>query len=312
MSDAPEQSSPPKIQTDDDPPNRAPGHTTVVVTVLVLCLIWGSTWLVIKTGLRDLPVFGSAAARFTLAALLLAFIAPWLHRREGGQRPVWWLVLSMGTLNFAIAYGVVYVAETVIPSGLASVLWAVFPMFTAALGHVWLPGERLGPRQWLGFVVGLFGVVVLFVADLRGIGVAALWAGALLLLSPLSAAAGQIIIKRHGQSASATLLNRDAMFVGAGLLWLCALPFEDQSTAVLTPTAVGSVIYLAIIGTAVTFGLYYWLLRYVAASRLSLIAYVTPAVALWLGWAVDGETLAWSTLLGSALILVGIALALRR
>jgi drug/metabolite transporter (DMT)-like permease len=81
---------------------------------------------------------------------------------------------------------------------------------------------------------------------------------------------------------------------------------------VLSPHALGSVAYLAIVGTVVSFGIYYWLLRYVAASRLSLIAYVTPAIALWLGWAVGDEPLAQSTLAGSALILLGIALALRR
>ncbi len=297
---------------DPAPSPAGPGRVTVALTVALLCVLWGSTWLVIKTGLRDLPVLSSAAARFSLAAVVLAMLAPWLHRREGGERPPRWLAVCMGTLNFAIAYGAVYVAETVIPSGLASVLWAVFPMLTAALGHVWLPGERMASRQWLGLLVGMFGVVVLFVADLRDIGPAGIAAGAILLVSPLAAAIGQVVIKRHGKTASATLLNRDGMIVGAVLLWLWALPMEDPTAAVLTPTSVGSVVYLAIMGTAVTFGLYYWLLRYVSASRLSLIAYVTPAVALWLGWAVADEPLSMSTLGGSALILVGIGLALRR
>jgi drug/metabolite transporter (DMT)-like permease len=211
-----------------------------------------------------------------------------------------------------VSYGLVYSAETVIPSGLTSVLWAVFPMMTALLAHVWLPGERLRARQWLGFSVGLLGVAVLFATDLRNIGPSALAAGGLLLLSPLSAAAGQVLVKRHGKSISASLLNRDGMLVGAAGLWLVALPLERQSTAVLSPHALGSVAYLAIVGTVVSFGIYYWLLRYVAASRLSLIAYVTPAIALWLGWAVGDEPLAQSTLAGSALILLGIALALRR
>lgn len=289
-----------------------PGRVTVVLTVTVLCLIWGSTWLVIKTGLRDLPVLTSAAARFTIAAGAMALLAPALHRREGGTRPPRWLALCMGSLNFAVSYGVVYVAETVIPSGLASVLWAVFPLLTAALGHVWLPGERLRGRQWAGLGVGMLGVVVLFLTDLRSLGPAAIGAGALMLVSPLAAAIGQVTIKRHGRDCSATLLNRDAMFVGAIILWLCALPFESATDANLTPTAVGSVLYLAVVGTAVTFGLYYWLLRYVSASGLSLIAYVTPAVALWLGFAVDDEPLTVFTLAGSALIFLGIIGALRR
>jgi drug/metabolite transporter (DMT)-like permease len=294
------------------PSGPGPGPVTVALGVALLCAIWGSTWIVIKAGLRDLPVLSSAAARFSLAALVFVLVAPLLHRREGGERPRRWLALAMGTLGFAVPYGIVYTVETVIPSGLTSVLWAVFPMMTAILAHVWLPGERLGARQWLGFTVGLGGVAVLFATDLRGIGPTALAAGSLLLLSPLAAALGQVVVKRHGAQTSAALLNRDGMLVGAAGLWLVALPLERQSAAVLSPTAIGSVAYLAIVGTVVAFGIYYWLLRWVSASRLSLVAYVTPAIALWLGWAAGDEPLAGSTIAGSTLILLGIALALRR
>ncbi|MCX4242394.1 DMT family transporter [Paraliomyxa miuraensis] len=289
-----------------------PSPLVVALAVMILCGIWGSTWFVIKAGLRDLPVLSSAATRFTLAALVFTLLAPLLHRREGGERPAWWLSLGMGLLNFAISYGIVYMAETVIPSGLTSVLWAVFPMMTAALAHRFLPGERLGARQWLGFCVGLGGVAVLFATDLRRIGGEALWTGAFLLLSPLSAAAGQVLVKRHGPAVSATLLNRNGMIVGATALWLVALPLETQSSATFTGQAVAGLAYLALVGTVVSFGLYYWLLRYVDASRLSLIAYVTPALALWLGWAAGDEPLTRSTIGGSALILLGIALALGR
>lgn len=292
------------------PAGPGPSPLVVALGVALLCAIWGSTWIVIKAGLRDLPVLSSAAARFTLAAVVFVAVAPRLHRREGGERPRWWLALAMGLLNFAVPYGIVYTVETVIPSGLTSVLWAVFPMMTAVLAHMWLPGERLAPRQWLGFSVGFLGVAVLFATDLRGIGPSALAAGGLLLLSPLAAALGQVVLKRHGPGTSAALVNRDGMVVAALALWLVALPLEQQSTAVLSTAALGSVAYLGLVGTVVAFGVYFWLLRWVSASRLSLIAYVTPAIALWLGWAVGDEPLAASTIGGTGLVLLGIALAL--
>lgn len=281
------------------------------LALALLCAVWGSTWIVIKTGLRDLPPLSSAAARFTVAAAVFVGVAPWLHRREGGQAPSLGLSVAMGMLNFALSYGIVYSVETVIPSGLTSVLWAVFPMMTAVLAHTWLPGERLGPRQWLGFVVGLGGVVVLFATDLQGIGPSALVAGAVLLLSPLSSAVGQVVVKRYGQGTSAALVNRNGMLVAAAVLWLVALPLERQSAAVLSPAAIGSVVYLGIAGTVLTFGVYFWLLRFTSASRLSLIAYVTPVIALWLGAAVGDEPVRGTTMAGTALVLVGIGLALR-
>ena len=289
-----------------------PGRVTAVAAVALLCVIWGSTWLVIKEGLQDLPTFGSAAYRFTIAAALFVVLAPWLHRREGGEPPPLRLAIAMGTLNFATAYGLVYWAETAIPSGLASVLWAVFPMMMALAGHLWLPGERIDRRSFAGFFVGLIGVLVLFATDLRAIGSDAIGKGALLLASPLASTLGQTIVKRNGGHVSATLLNRNAMIVGALLLWIFAAIVESPLEVAWTRRALLSVGYLAVIGTVVTFGIYYWLLRWIPSNRLALIAYVTPAIALWLGFAVGDEPLRGTTLAGTLLVLFGIALVVRK
>ncbi|HWB78456.1 MAG TPA: DMT family transporter [Nannocystaceae bacterium] len=288
-----------------------PGRVTIAAAIALMCLIWGSTWLVIKEGLHDLPTFSSAAYRFTIAAAIFVVIAPWLHRRERGERPPLRLALTTGICNFAVSYGIVYWAETVIPSGLASVLWGVFPMMMALAGHVVLPGERVDPRSFVGFAVGLVGVVVLFATDLRAIGPDAIGKGAVLLLSPLIATIGQVITKRDGARVSASLLNRDAMIIGAALLWIFAAIVESPLEVVWTRRALLSVGYLATMGTVVGFGLYYWILRWIPSNRLSLIAYVTPALALWLGWVVEDEALKASTIGGTLLVLGGIALVVR-
>lgn len=284
----------------------------MVVAFVVLCLVWGSTWLVIKEGLKDLPVLSSAAYRFALAALIMVVAAGRLHRLEGGEPPPRRLALAMGSLNFAFSYGIVYWAETAIPSGLASVLWGVFPMIMAVMGHRFLPGERLDPARFGGFAIGLVGVVLLFAVDLRAIGAHALGLGGILLLSPMAAAIGQTIVKRAGGAHSAALLNRDAMVIGAALLWVAALATEDPFAVRWTSRALLSVGYLAAFGTVLTFGLYYWLLRWMPSGKLSVIAYITPALALWLGWLVGGEPLRTSTWIGTLLVFAGIALVMRR
>jgi drug/metabolite transporter (DMT)-like permease len=164
----------------------------------------------------------------------------------------------------------------------------------------------------VGFGVGLAGVAVLFATDLRALGEEHLLRGAVLLLSPISATVGQTIIKRNGARFSATLLNRNGMLVGAIVLWVPALVLEDPLAIAWTLRGVLSVAYLSLFGTVLTFGLYYWLLRFAPSNRLSLVSYVNPAIALWLGAAVGGEPIAATTLGGSALILTGIWLALRR
>jgi drug/metabolite transporter (DMT)-like permease len=289
-----------------------PAPWIVYATLALLCLIWGSTWLVIKEGLRDLPPMTSAAIRFALAALVFVAIAPALRRREGGAEPPRWLSLSMGTLNFAVPYGLVYWGETVIPSGLASVLWAVFPMMMAVAGHFMLPGERLTPAHAAGFVLGFVGVVLLFVADLRAIGPAALGVGAVFLLSPLVSAFGNVLVKRHGGRVSSACLNRNGLVICAVLLACAAGLFEPGAELRWTGRALFSIVYLALVGTVVSFGLYFWMMRYAPASKLSLIAYVIPAIALCLGWAVGDETVGPHTLAGAGLILAGVSLAAGR
>ncbi len=288
-----------------------PSPLKVFLLTAVLCLIWGSTWVVIQSGLEDLPTLGSAAARFTLAALCMSVLCALFAAREGGARPGLALTLVLGSLNFAGSYGIVYWTETRLPSALVSVLWAVYPMLQAVVGHLFLPGERLGRAQGLGFALGFLGVAALFATDLRDLGPAAVPAGAVLLLSPLISAFGTTYVKKHGGGTSSMRLNRNAMFVGAGLLWLAALATERGQPFHWTGSAVFSLVYLAVFGTVVAFGLYFWLLRHTAANRLSVIAYVTPAVALVLGVFVRQEPIGPWTLAGLGLILLGVFLVHR-
>lgn len=260
----------------------------------------------IREGLDDLPPFTSAGVRFLLAAVVMAMLAPWLAPREGGTRPTLRLVAAMGVLNFALSYGVVYWAECSLPSGLVALLWAIYPMLMAAMGHVWLRGERLRGRQWIGFLGGFAGVGLLLGTDLPDIGGGAVTAGLVLLVSPLAVAFGTVIIKREGRGVCSVLLNRDAMALGAALLLMVALFTERDAPAAWTPRAVGSIVYLAIAGTVVTFGLYHWVLRFAPAHQLALIAYVTPVLALALGVALRNEPVGPNTLVAGLLILAGV------
>jgi len=281
------------------------------VGIALMCLIWGSTWIVIREGLHDLPPLKSAGVRFLLAAVVLAAVARPLARREGGERPTRGLVLWMGCANFALSYAIVYWSETVLPSGLVSVLWATFPMMMAIGGHFFL-GERLIGAQWLGFVVGFVGVACLFVTDFAALGEGAIAAALIVLLSPGVSTLGTLYVKRHGERTSSVLLNRDGLLVGALLLCLAGATLEADQPMHWTPRALLSVSYLALFGTIVTFGLYFWLMRYASASSLSLVAYVVPGIALALGALVGDEPVGPSTLLGLALILAGVILVRKK
>jgi uncharacterized membrane protein len=201
----------------------------------LLCLIWGSTWIVIQGGLRDVPPITSAAARFVVAAIAMTAVAHFLHRREGGERPPWKLSLALGGLNFAASYGIVYWTETRLPSSLVSVLWSVFPMLTAISGHFFLPAERLRGRQWAGFAV-----VVLAsrccsrptCADRRR---ARCRPERILLVRSARRVVGHDRAEAGGARVSSVLVNRNAMWIGAALLRAAPRALERGVPARLDP-----------------------------------------------------------------------------
>jgi len=279
----------------------------------LLSLIWGTTYFVIRKGLEDLPPFTAAGVRFTLAAAVFAVVAHVLARREGGRPPGARLSLVSGLLNFACPYGIVYLTETRLPSGLVSVLWGTFPLVLAVLSHAFLPGERLGRRQWAGFGVGFAGVVLLFATDLSALDDGALAFGLLLLASPVSSALGNVYVKQRGAAVSSLLLTRNGLAVAAPLLLAAAALTERDASVVWSATAVLSVVYLALFGTVLTFSLYFWALRHAPAHRMGVVAYLSPTLALGIGSALGGEPFHWHTLVGTALVLgsVGLVLAAR-
>jgi drug/metabolite transporter (DMT)-like permease len=157
-------------------------------------------------------------------------------------------------------------------------------------------------------VLGFLGVASLFATDLRALGPGAVPAGALVLVAPLVSAFGTTAVKRFGAGTSSLALNRNAMWIGAACLGAFALSFEREASFTWDRGALLSLAYLSLCGTVLTFGIYFWLLRHVAASQLSVIAYVTPAIALALGALLNDEPLTRWTVLGFAGIVAGVFL----
>jgi len=133
-----------------------------------------------------------------------------------------------------------------------------------------------------------------------------------LLLSPLSSSISTVLVKRHGRGTSSALLNRAALLHGAALLTAASLAAGEGLPAQLSARGIFSLAYLSVIGTVLTFSLFFWLMRQWPAYRLALISYVTPALAMLLGALVEGEPVRVTTFLGAAVILAGVALAARR
>src|SRR4029453_13909997 len=133
---------------------------------LLLCGIWGSTWLFIKVGLADLPPVTFAGIRVVIASSILFSLIAIRGKSLPRERSEWSLLATTGILSFTINYGAVFWGEQYISSGLASLLQATIPAFGLVIAHFYLPGERMTSAKILGVILGVVGVAVVFSSQL--------------------------------------------------------------------------------------------------------------------------------------------------
>jgi len=279
---------------------------------LLLTLIWGTTWAAIRLGLEGLPPFTGVSLRFLVAGSLLLALVPVFRVRFTWSRRELALWLVNGGLAFSASYTIVYWAEQHIPSGLTAVLFATYPLFVAVLAHVWLPGERLEARAVLGILLGFAGVVVIFSDDLRALGGANVRHAAVVMLgSPLVSAMATVVIKRWGAGIHPLSLTAVPMLLTGLVVGALALAFESGARLVFDARSVGALLYLAVLGSAVTFTVYYWLLSHAPATRVALVAYTIPVVAVLVGALLFHEPVRPRLVLGGALVLAGVAVVSR-
>jgi drug/metabolite transporter (DMT)-like permease len=284
----------------------------VRVVFLLLCCIWGSTWMFIKLGLRDLPPLSFAAARFLLAtAILSGVVAARRSRLPRGRE--WLLLAQTGVLAFGLNYGLLFWGEQHISSGLAALLQATIPVFGMLLAHPYLPGERLNARKLAGALLGVAGVGVIFSHQLGTEGSMALWGSAAVVAGAAFVAWANVLVKARGARLDASVLSAGQMACGFLALASAALVLEGSPARLRwTPLAVACLLYLTLVGSVAAFLLFYWLVRHVDVTKTMLIALVTPLAAVLLGVVVLGEEVSWRTLAGGALIMSGIALVVLR
>jgi drug/metabolite transporter (DMT)-like permease len=279
---------------------------------LLLCAIWGSTWLFIKIGLDDLPPISFAGMRFVLASLILVALIVARRTPLPRRRSDWTLILGTGLLAFTLNYGLLFWGEQHVSSGLAALLQATIPVFGLAFAHLYLPGERMTILKVAGVLLGVVGVGVIVSNQLRVAGSLALWGSLAIVAGGVCMAYANVLVKARGGQLDTAVMAAGQMICGLVPLVVVGWAVEGSPLNFhWTGRAVTSLLYLAVVGSVVAFLLYYWLVRNMDVTTTMLIALVTPLVAVLLGLAVLDERLTWRTLAGGALILSGISTVVR-
>lgn len=284
-----------------------------ILVWLLLCLIWGTTWIFIKIGLRDLPPITFASARFLLAVVIVFVIIRVYKIPLPKTGLEWRLVALTGFLQFSLNYSTVFWGEQHITSGLAAVLQSMITVFGLALAWVFLPNERITKLKIFAVGVGIAGVTVIFFDQLRVENAMAFAGSFAIVAGSYCAAQASILIKARGHGFHPASLLFGQMLCGLPFILFYSLMFEGNPLNFnWTETAVISVLYLTLFGTITAFWLYYWLLRRVESTKAMMISLVTPLIAVILDAAVLGELLPTQTIVGGLLILSSIALIVFR
>jgi drug/metabolite transporter (DMT)-like permease len=286
-----------------------PASWKILLAFAIIYLVWGSTFLAIRVGVREVPPFLLAGLRFVLAGLVLY---GWMRLKgvPSPSRREWPGICLQGTLIFLVDYGCVFWAEQRVPSGITAVVLATIAIFITLLEITILRTQRLTVRLGLALLGGFCGVAVLMNRSFS-LGEAPIDpAGALaLLVAAFCWSVATILTRRLTLPASKPMSAAAQMLAGGiQLLVLAAITGEFRGFNVwaVSWTAWFALLYLIVAGSIVGFTAYIWLLHYESPTKVGTYAYVNPVVAVLVGYFVGGESIGLRTLFGSLLVLVSV------
>jgi drug/metabolite transporter (DMT)-like permease len=285
-----------------------PSAARIWTALLVVYLVWGSTYLAILLTIDTIPVFLQGAIRFLSAGALLYV---WSIRRgdRDSDRPrarQWGAAVVVGAALFLAGNTGVAWAETRVDTGVASLVIATIPLWMAIFDRI-ACGERLGRVALLGLGVGFAGAALL--ASPTGAGHMDVAGAAVLLFAAASWAAGSLYARRAPLPRRPLVSSSMQMLTGGAMLAVVAVSSgELGGVHGVSTTSILALLYLIVFGSILAFTCYAWLLRNARTSLVSTYAYVNPLVAVFLGWAIENEPIGPRTIVAGGLILVAVAL----
>jgi drug/metabolite transporter (DMT)-like permease len=277
----------------------------------IIYFVWGSTFLAIRVGVREVPPFLLAATRFLVAGLVLY---GWMiaHGERSPSGREWMSASLLGFLIFVVDYGSLFWAEQRVPSGVAAVMMATIPVFMALSEIILLRTQQLTVRLALALLIGIAGVAVLVSHSLNLGGEPVDRAGGVvLIIASMSWSLSSVLTRKLPLPASKVMSSGAQMLAGGVLLTIAATAFGEFRGFRPDSVSLGawlSLLYLIVAGSIVGFTAYVWLIHHQSPTKVGTYAYVNPVVAVVVGYFFGGEALGLRTILGTLFVLVSVIL----
>ena len=283
----------------------------VLLAFAIIYFVWGSTFLAIRVGVREVPPFLLAGMRFFIAGLVLYL---WM-RAKGTPSPTfreWRAASLLAIFIFVFDYGLLFWAEQHVPSGIAAVMMATIPAFMAISEIVILRTQRLTARLSIALLIGLAGVAVL-VSRTISFGDAPIdTAGACaLLVASVSWSVASALTRKLPLPAAKTMSSGAQMLAGGVFLSTAAAllgEFHTFHIHFVSRTTWLALAYLIVAGSIIGFTAYVWLIHHESPTKVGTYAYVNPAVAVLIGYFLGGEPIGPRTLIGTTCVLISVVL----
>ncbi len=281
----------------------------VLLAFAIIYFVWGSTFLAIRIGVREVPPFLFASMRFLIAGSAL-FV--WMRARGAPlpSGPEWGAAALLAVLIFVLDYGLLFWAERRVPSGVAAVMLATIPVFMAIGEITILRTQRLTARLAVALLLGMAGVAIL-VEPYRNLGGAPIdRLGAIaLIVAAISWSTAASLSRKLPLPAAKAMSSGVQMLAGGILLFLAATMLGELhqfAVHAVSRQAWLALAYLIVAGSMVAFTAYVWLIRHESPTKVGTYAYVNPVVAVVIGYFFGAEPLGPRTILGTLFVLVSV------
>ena len=286
-----------------------PHRWKTLLAFAIIYFVWGSTFLAIRVGVREVPPLLLAGVRFFAAGFVLYV---WM-RATGTTAPnrrEWASATLLAVLIFLVDYGLVFWAEQRVPSGITAVMLATIPVFTALLEILILRTHKLTFRLGCALAVGLAGVAVLVSRSVSFGDAPIERTGAIaLVVASLCWSLASVLNRKLTLPQSKVMSSGAQMLVGGILLLIAAAMFGEFRGFRPSEVTVGAwfaLVYLIVAGSIIAFTAYVWLIHHESPTKVGTYAYVNPVIAVGIGYFLGGEALGARTVAGTFLILVSV------
>ena len=281
----------------------------VLFGYILLCIIWGTTWLVLKKSLMDgTPPFFGAGMRFIIAGSLL-WIAIIYSKNfpPFGPLPIK-IYFQFGVLNLTISYGLTYWATQYIYSSLSSIIWSGFPLTVAVFSYFMLKPKDMNLKKVFSLILGTSGAFLILFESINLAGDRVAIGIIMVIIAVIIASYPSVYLKKHNDVVSSLHINAVSQLLAGTLLLFLSYLVEANQNMNWSNYNIFALIYLTIPGSLIAWFIYIWLYSHITMAQISYIAFFPPLIAMVLGYVFLKESLSILAILGSGLIILGAVL----